>query len=167
MIFLPAVNSSRLIYEFGEHNGDLKENGKGINEILKATIKEIFKIGLTKPSQIKHELRRRELDEPSDYQLKNYLVSLRKELYGPNISYLNDLEIWANENSTIPDDINEPFVVKRFFNYNDSSFTIAMSTSNLMNLSVKTDFLHADATYKLVWNGFPLFRFRLCSNKKK
>lgn len=156
MIFWPAVNSLKLVFESGIHGSELKDNRKGVESTTKAHIKEMFLMGFTKPSQIKKELRRKGIEEPSDSQIKNYLVTLRKELYGPNISYLNDLEMWANQHSVIPEDRNEPFVLKTMFNYSDASFSIAISTSNLMNLSTKADFLHADATYKLVWNGFPL-----------
>ncbi|CAM2722857.1 unnamed protein product [Rotaria socialis] len=94
-------------------------------------------------------------------QLKNYLVRLRKNKFGPSTLSLGELESLCIEKSTVPQADDEPFVLSYNVTYeddddNDNKFRFFISTKRLLKFSATSTRLHADATYKLSWQGFPV-----------
>ena len=61
---------------------------------------------------------------------------------------------------TVPEDSDSPFVVHKICCNEESSnsyFKLFFTTKRLINLTALPRLaLHADATYKLIWNGFPV-----------
>ncbi len=97
---------------------------------------------------------------------------MRKKL-GSHLSY-DELSQWCADHYTIPDDIHEAFVVSYQINIDDedvenfpeslSSISIPerhlrlfISSKHLLSIaSQHLKVLHADATYKLTWLGYPV-----------
>lgn len=157
MIYSPATNESKLIFELNEHGNQIKQKKSGLQESERDKIKECFDIGLTKPSEIKDEFRRLGLQFPQLFKVKNFLQKLRDEAFGTKILYLNELEQWANDNSSVPDDDDDQaYVAGSFFDYRQKEFSIVVTSKRLLFQAQNADFIQADATYKLNWNGFPL-----------
>ena len=73
---------------------------------------------------------------------------------------LSELLAWCQTCDTVPEDSDSPFVVhKMCFNEESSNsyFKLFFTTKRLLDLTALPRLaLHADATYKLIWNGFPV-----------
>lgn len=95
---------------------------------------------------------------PSMKQLNNYLAVLRKKKCGSAVISLGELESWLMTNSEIPSDDHQVFVAAHEISKDDSnpSFRFLISTKYLIGLSRHCQVIHADATYKLIWQGFPV-----------
>jgi hypothetical protein len=77
------------------------------------------------------------------------------------VSYY-DLDVWCFKRTKISDDLHEVFVIgyEIIIDEIDSSksiFRVSVSTRFLLELGLKTRHLAADATYKLIFQGFPVF----------
>ncbi|KAJ8940356.1 hypothetical protein NQ314_010738 [Rhamnusium bicolor] len=75
---------------------------------------------------------------------------------------LGELESWLSSHSTIPEGMHEVYVIEYEIiekdEENDSpKFRFALSTKFLLQLARDVKNIHADATYKLVWQRFPVF----------
>ena len=101
----------------------------------------------------------------------NFIAQYKKEKYGPTVISLGELEQWSIDSSAIPDQEDEAFVVNHKIVYEDdydeemdeededtdaNSFYIFISTKRLLKLASNSTKIHADATYKLIWQGFPV-----------
>ncbi|CAK1595795.1 unnamed protein product [Parnassius mnemosyne] len=142
-----------------EHNHDQigTRSEYGIPENVKRAINKLFDLHL-KPKAILEALNNMTgIKAPSKRQLNNYLYDRRREKFRRAAIYLGELEKWIFDRITIPGDENEVFV----FSYHvieaeEPSFRLALSTKKLLNIACSTDILHIDATYKLIWQGFPV-----------
>jgi len=105
------------------------------------------------------ELRRLNKDEPTISQLKNYLF-YKKTLETPKTHNIGELAALC-ENYANPASEDEPFVVDKMLISNpDGSPTIRIfvSTQRLLGQCANADAIHADATYKLLWEGKNIFK---------
>jgi hypothetical protein len=59
----------------------------------------------------------------------------------------------------VPDDPHQPFVISYNVFHNESTphFRFVLSTKYFLELACGIEILHADATCKLIWQGFPVF----------
>ncbi|CAF0962497.1 unnamed protein product [Rotaria sordida] len=134
----------------------------GINQQSKEVICELFKMKI-KPKRMLELLEEKGLPVPKKQQLSNYLTSLREKCYdGIN----NDDD--DDDNVSNDDDDKNNF---RFF----------VTTKRLLFNASISNKIHVDATYKLIWQGFPCFiigttdiikqfhpyGFAVCSNEKE
>ncbi|CAF4168170.1 unnamed protein product [Rotaria sordida] len=130
---------------------------------------------------------------PTLIQIKNYLVQYKKKKYGLHKISLGELEQWCEGNVEVPIDENKAFVVSYKILYDNeeyeddedieedgNKFRIFISSVRLLNIASMSSHFHADATYKLVWQGFPVlivgttdfnkafhpFGLAVCSNEK-
>jgi hypothetical protein len=165
----------------------------GINQKSKEVICELFKMKI-KPKRILEILEEKGLPVPKKQQLSNYLTSLREKCYGTSTISLGELEAWCQQNSCIPDDDDKPWVLKYQIEYEDeinnddddddddkNKFRFFVTTKRLLFNSSISNKMHIDATYKLIWQGFPCFiigttdmikqfhpyGFAVCSNEKE
>lgn len=125
-----------------------------ISEETKSKIKELRELKL-KPKAILSTIRNKypELPVPSVKQL--YGLNSREAKDESKIS-LGELEQWLKERSTIPVDEHSVFVVHYEVDYDAPSFRFFLSTKNLIEQSSKSNIVHADTTYKLNYEGFPV-----------
>jgi len=147
-----------------------------------------------KPKGIMEALYDNKFEVPSMVQLRNFLTKIKKEKYGSETITLGKLEQWCFESCQTTLDIDTPFVVSYEVMYPDefndeedfdghagSIFRIFISTRRLLTTSSTSTKIHADATYKLVWQGFPIlivgttdadrhfhpFGLAICTNEEK
>ena len=81
---------------------------------------------------------------------------------------LGELEEWCLKNEKIPDNADEAFVCSHDIQYEDeidddedveangNKFRFFLTTKRLLLIANKSSKIHADATYKLNWQGFPV-----------
>lgn len=73
---------------------------------------------------------------------------------------LNELEVFKDEHMTVPDNEDEAFCVGFERSDKDQNvenwFRVFISTKRLLRLGTLADNIHADGTYKMNIEGFPL-----------
>jgi hypothetical protein len=168
----------------------------GIKDATKKETNELFKLKI-KPKRMLELIEEKKLPVPSKQQLSNYLSTLKKSTFGNNAISLGELEAWCQAKSIIPDNDDEPWVVRYKMQYEDedeidddgdvnteeegNKFRFCVSTKRLLRIATISNIIHADATYKLIWQGFPClitgtsdidrmfhpYGFAVCSNIKK
>ncbi|CAF1023430.1 unnamed protein product [Rotaria sordida] len=98
------------------------------------------------------------------------LRGVDRNKYGTYIISLGESEEWCKNNLNIPTDPNKPFVVSYKILYNDevyeddqdieddgeNKFRIFISFICLLNIASTSSHIHANATHKLVWQGYPV-----------
>jgi hypothetical protein len=127
-----------------------------MTDAVKAEIGKLFTLKM-KPKAILEHLSQENLALPSKTQLNNHLASLRKSKYGANIISLGELNQWLEIHSDIPEDDNKAFIVSYEISFEDTEyFRYFISSKTMLKMALNADHIHADATYKLVWQGFPV-----------
>ncbi|CAF1449502.1 unnamed protein product [Adineta ricciae] len=182
------------IYETETEHQHHQDEVRGIDESVRKVIEDLFNDGIKKPKLILRALESRKVKVPTSIQLNNYLVYYRKKKYGSHKISLGELEEWCKNNETVPVDENQSFVVFYKILYNNDEyeddedieddtcdkFRFFISSLRLLNIASTSQHIHADATYKLVWQGFPVlivgttdlnkvfhpFGMAVCSNEK-
>jgi hypothetical protein len=106
---------------------------------------------------------------PELKDLYNFLAQFKKKIYGKANMNLAELAKWCDQHSTIPSEemLDEPFVLAYNCFYADEEyedhepgdiFRFVITTRRLLLLlGAGLKFIQTDATYKLIWNGFPVF----------
>ncbi|CAF1356101.1 unnamed protein product [Adineta ricciae] len=173
--------------DWSKHYVNYTERGRKV----KQAVAELYSDGVTKPRQIMRALEARKMKTPTYGQLNSYLVHLRKKKYGSHQISLGELEQWCQANESIPTTEDTAFVVSYEIKYDDeddedvedyqgSRFRIFISFLRLLSITLLSSHINADATYKLVWQGFPVlvvattdlkisfhpFGLAICSNEK-
>lgn len=125
-----------------------------IPEDTKFKIKELRDMKL-KPKAILSTIRNKypELPPPTLRQLYGLNSRERKD---ENKISLGELEQWLKERSDIPIDEHTVFVVHYEVDYDAASFRFFLSTKNLIKQSSQSNIVHADTTYQLNYDGFPV-----------
>lgn len=131
---------------------------RGIPSATKAIFTELLDMRMS-TAQIKLRLFDLKIECPGKRQLQNF-IQARRKAETPAMNMLKDFDEWCKTHSAVPADINEAFVAKSQLDYptNDSpgnQMRAFLTTKNLLQNSANAKRLHADATYKLVTNGFP------------
>lgn len=98
---------------------------------------------------------------PSKSKLTTFLNKIRKEKFGVEKLNFGTLEKWLSETNAVPWGDNQPFVVSYAVHtdeniFENSVFRFFVSTKLLLRQATDSKILHTDATYKLVWQGFPV-----------
>jgi len=111
-----------------------------------------------KPKAILDFLHEKHENPPNIIQVKNFMAQLKKSMYGPSTISLGELEKLFNLNNSIPSDNCKSFVVNYVIDdYDDVNFRFMVSSKILLKLALREELIiHADATYKLIWQGFPV-----------
>lgn len=122
-----------------------------LTAVNKATIKTMWKDG-KQPHQIWDLYGREALSNKR--QLYNCINNL-KQKDNPIVT-IDDLHEWCLRNEGEPEEKHMPFVVQKQLNCDSRLVRVFISTPHLMKEVAKSGHLHADGTYKLMWEGFPL-----------
>lgn len=69
---------------------------------------------------------------------------------------LGELAAWAKQRMSVPTDEDQAFVCGFDCDYEAPAFRLCLSTPRLLKLGADTTNVHADATYKLIWQGYPV-----------
>lgn len=140
-----------------------KENA--VNRIggeLEAEIRSLFEHNV-RPKAILYSLVRKGFTPPTKSKLTTFLNKIRKQKFGTEKLHFGTLEKWLEESNSVPLNDDQPFVVAYKVrtdedNVENSIFRFFVSTKLLLNQAVNAKILHTDATYKLVWQGFPVLQ---------
>ena len=141
-----------------QHDHTTVSKHTGIPIEVKNVIIELFQNGYTTPKAILSELDKLKIIQPKASQISSVLVSLRKKLYGPAQISLNYIKNWCIEKSIIPNDPDECFVANYYIEDDDAGplFRLFVTTKNLITNCLNSNHICADATYKLIWQGYPV-----------
>lgn len=106
-------------------------------------------------------MRQQKIVEPQKSRLISFLRTLRTEKYGlPSVS-ASTIREWCEANNGVPEDMDAPFVVAFTIHAEsvepeEQDLKVVISTKRLLSLAQKSTLVQTDATYKLVWQGFPI-----------
>ena len=136
-----------------------------IDAKTRACIEKCVNDGL-KPTQILRKLRCEGFLVPTAKQLANCIAYIRKK-QGTSGGFTSaDLTTWVNLHSEVPSGLDTAFVADHFVTIEGSiapkaAFGVVITTPRLVRLMGEEPFakngcLHTDATYKLLWQGYPV-----------
>lgn len=110
-----------------------------------------------KPKAVLERLSQKGMEVPKKTLVNNYLAFLRKKKLGSSTISLGELERILIEKSKIPTNDTDAFVAAYVIEYEEPTFfRFFVSSKTLLALARNVKHIHADATYKLVWQGFPV-----------
>lgn len=125
---------------------------------LKEIIMSLVERGI-KCKEILKELEKTQTILPTEGQLRSFLRSLHVQRCEPENISITNLRLFLEQNQTIPDDENQPFISNYYIEENDQtgSFKFFITTKALMNfaLNIKSH-ICLDTNHKLIWQGFPI-----------
>lgn len=157
-----AFSTEIILYRaINVHNHDeiCTKAKNALSDELKIKIEELWKLKL-KPKMILEQIGGLPIQQPSARQLNNFLAQLNKDKFGSSTISLGEVESWCSANKDIPNDLDKPFVAGFEIVEEDGSignlFRYFVTTKRLLETATMSDKLHADATYKLIWQGFPV-----------
>jgi hypothetical protein len=129
-----------------------------ISEGVKHEVKKLVDFdSRIKPKAVLESLSKNGMEVPKKNLINNYLAFLRKKKFGSSTISLGELERILIEKTAIPTNDTDSFVVAYVIEYNEPTFfRLFVSSKTLLTLARNVKHIHADATYKLVWQGFPV-----------
>jgi hypothetical protein len=155
-LFVLSETAKALIFTSKDHKHDAVDKKRGIPQTTKDEIDALFKIGITKPKAILSALEQKNVTPPCYIQLTNYLVQHKTKVLGKSSISLGELEDWAKKNIEVPEDEDTPFVCGFECSFEEKKFRLAITTKQLLENTLNSEMVQADATYKLIWQGFPV-----------
>lgn len=123
--------------------------------LVKAEIDKMFNQNM-KGKQIAKSLAEAGHKLPKQRQLNNFIASLRKAKFGDSKISMGELEAWIVKNSAEPTNPHDAFVINHELEFEKPHFRFVISTKHLISNLMLSSVLHADATYKIIWQGFPV-----------
>lgn len=147
-----------------EHtHADENNNENAVQRIsgeMETEIRSLF-ANKIKPKSILYQLVEKGFNPPTKSKLTNFLTKLRKEKFGSERLHFGTLKKWLIDSSAVPTDEHEPFIVAHTVHVDEEdtencTFKFFVSTQLLLKHAVGVVTIHTDATYKLVWQGFPI-----------
>lgn len=187
----------RLVYESDElftlehnmlkhscKNLDKKHKSKPVmSEKVVQEVEKLFIAKIRKPRKVLASLRAIKQRNPNFYdtepslnQIKYQIKKLKEKVYGKGEISMTQLESFLQDNSNVPDDDDDAFVIGYRIRYAETdlesslevsnnsqnnsvnekrSFWYICSTKRLLKLASKVDILCCDTTFKFLWAGYP------------
>lgn len=153
-----AINLFRAVndHDHGENVNVIYE----IPEETKIAIRNCFKYGIKTPKRVMNHLTIEKIELPEKAALIAFLKQLRTEKYGESKIDMVELKNWLKENTAIPNDKTKPFVAhfEISLDEKDPFFRFFVTTKQLLIIAAQDKKIHADGTYKLVWQGYPIIQ---------
>ena len=125
---------------------------------------ELLKRNGATPAAINQELGIQGLPAIAERRLTNLVQRLKRsaQVANPNglprQMSLNDLDVWCQNYSEFPLDLDEAFILDRQLMVSGTTTTVRVfiTTRHLLSIAAQFDTWHIDATYKLNLNRYPL-----------
>jgi len=160
-LLLHCDNASVSLFANNEPHNHEDRKDFGLDPQLKLIIADHFSKGISKPNQILKVLRNEGHGEIEKSKLVNFLARLKKQKYGSASFNYGEFENWCEIHSTMPDAEDESYVVGHEVNCDadndeDRVLRAFISTKRLITLAIHQKLICSDATYKLLWHGFPV-----------
>lgn len=153
-IYLLYDATSENVYLYRSENEHTHANNvsaiRKMTEEVQLAIRNMYQIDINiKPLSVLNNLAKSDLPLPSKSQLQSFLTKIRTERFGNDKINLSTLEKWLQENTVIPIDKTEPFIVdyKMLINEqnpNDSQFRFMVSSKQLLELAINVKKIHTD-----------------------
>lgn len=163
MHYIFDSNSTKINLFRAVNAHDHQENVNEIYEIPEETknaIRNCFKYGIKTPKRVMNHLTIEKIELPEKGALIAFLKQLRTEKYGEAKIDMVELKNWLMENSAIPSDKTKPFIAHYEISLDekDPFFRFFVTTKQLLIIAAQDNKIHADRTYKLVWQGYPVLQ---------
>lgn len=125
---------------------------------VQQAITQMYENSVTTPKAVVANLIKKGFDPPPSTKLKTLLKKLNDAKYGNDKIDCGTLEKWLQENSALPESDTQPFILNYEMNYDNGEveFRFFVTTKILLKQALGSNNLHADATYKILWQGFPI-----------
>lgn len=145
-----------------DHANHVTDPSRGLSAEMKLFVKEKFEDGIRKPNEILNVMRMRKMTEPCKSKLVTYLKQLRTEILGPSTISAPELRKWCAERNTVPTEDDEAFVlqynvVAESSKIEEQDVQIVISTKRLLRTLKMSPLVQIDASYKVIWHGYPIF----------
>ncbi|GBO13675.1 hypothetical protein AVEN_119247-1 [Araneus ventricosus] len=127
--------------------------------VAREMVRQLFEDGIRKPNAIIAGFQNRGLKEPEKMELTNFLAKVRQEKFGPPTISVKDVFNWCKARMDVPVEGDTPFAFGVNVEVDDGDkhdLKIVISTKRLLRLMIKTEGVQTDATYKLIWQGYPV-----------
>ena len=115
----------------------------------------LYRDGVKKPLQLFNILRSRKIMVGSKKQIDNYLARLKAKVHGPPTVTYNDVSQWCELKRAEPDDEHQVYVLHHLVDASLGRLCVVLSTKALQRLAQNSMVVQTDATYKLIWQGYP------------
>ena len=124
-----------------------------------------YNIGIRKPRAILKSLRDSgQFEVPDKKQLNNHLSNFKKKKFGNYSLSLGELKEWVIKRTAIPQNIDQVYVPHHEINYDENAaeekrvtLRVFFSTRRLLGLTQFSSHLNTDATWKMTFQGYPVF----------
>lgn len=173
----PTDETIKLFRRRAEHGCEASANrvNTKIGDEVKNFILEQYNLG-NPPATIIFKLREKtDIIQPSKEQV-TYVINYYKEKLPKADVSISQMTEFFKRNSSLPEDDDDPFVVNFACSPPRTAdaqkfFRIFYSTKRLLKHALESDIIHADGTYKILVQGFPILvvgvsdkakRFHLC-----
>lgn len=162
LLFESTSDSVLMFKTNADHDHDEKKeftSSYGLSDTVKNEINRLFDLKMKPKAIMESLLKMKNIKVPKMSQLRNYLSDRRRTIYGQSTISLGELEAWIHSHSSLPLDPYEVFVLCYRIDDSDEqnpTFRFVMSTKYLIEISKDASVVHVDATYKLIWQGFPV-----------
>ena len=185
LAFFPRASTDVEVSWNGQNHSHIKLSGTPaqpasgpcpVHNVARGCIEKGLNEGL-KPTQIMRKLRCEKFPVPSKKQLDNIIAYIRRK-QGASGGYTTaDLTSWVDLHSAIPSDPDTAFVTDHFLTVEEGlqargTFGVVITTPRLIQALGeetlgKNGCLHIDATYKLMWQGFPVLVVAVSDRDRK
>lgn len=108
-----------------------------------------------KPLAIIDALTVLKLPVPKPYQISNHIAAFKKRKFGPTTISLSELLSITDKFAAVPDSDETPFMITEL-QHDTLNFRVFATSKALIRKAEYAKCLCADATYKLMWQGFPV-----------
>lgn len=158
--FAPNDKTIKLFRKNLDHNCEHSMNRvTAVSDEVRAMIIKEYESGNKKGAILFVLRQNQDIIQPTKNQVQNVLDTYKKKRYGNSNITLTELQRFAEEYKEVPEDDDEGFVVH--FNRsdpkgNDKWFRIYYSTKRLLGTAALSNVIHADGTYKLIVQGYPV-----------
>lgn len=167
-----SVHLYRTELDHSHESTECKENA--VSKIPSEVIAEIASLfeQNQKPKAILYNLVLKGHKPPPKSRLTTLLTKMRKEKFGFERLNYGSLYAWLNESNAVPEEENQPFVVNFDISIDElveenSEFRFFVSSKRLLRSAITAEKIHTDATYKLIWQGFPVLLVGMTDSGRK
>jgi hypothetical protein len=167
MLYLINVSDKIKIYlSHIDHTHETKAI-RGIKPHIKEAINKLYDLGTKLPRNILRALAKDGIEQPTRMQLSNHLNLYKKKKSQFDSNHINvaELEAWCQNISEIPEDLDQAFCAK--FEKRIHSDQLNFFRRRLLESAQKANHVHADATYKLISEGFPVILIGTTDRQKR
>lgn len=168
-VYLLFDSRSDKIQLFRADAAHTHENNPNAVEVIpldvQVVIKDLFQnkktcsIYVTKLKAVTTNLTKKGIELPPPAKLQTFLKKLKAEKYGNDKISCGTLEKWLEENTAVPDSDTQPFILSYEMNYENEAnveFRFFVTAKLLLKQAIGSRNVHSDATYKILWQGFPI-----------